>query len=142
PTATNVCGYRPEDHGNTTATATPLVISGTVYSASGVISQIGVDSDFFAFVATSGGNTTIRAEVDDYLNDLNAVVRLYDASGNLLATANPSNSFDAQLVASLANGVYFVEVASAGGNGEAGQYTLTITVPTPPPPPPPPPSGG
>ena len=136
--AINGFGYRVDDHGNVPATATVLTAAGTTYTATGIIAQVATDVDVFRFTATSGGPTTIRVDVDDYLNDLNARLRLFDASGNLIATDDPSNSFDARLSMNLSNGDYYAQVSSSGAAGEAGQYRLRIDVPLVPPPP----SGG
>lgn len=100
--ATNGFGYRADDHGNTTATATALTAAGTVYTATGVIEQVSADSDFFSFVATSGGTTTITVDVDDYLYDLDAALRVYDSSGTVIGTDSPTGSPDASVTLTLA----------------------------------------
>src|SRR5262249_53116144 len=75
----------------------------------------------------SGGSTTIQVNVDDYSNDLNAKLRVFDSTGTLIATDDPSSSFDANLTLNLTAGAtYYVEVSSHGSAGEAGQYVLHI----------------
>jgi hypothetical protein len=132
---TNGFGYWLDDHGNDPITATVLFPSGQSYGGSGVIAQVAGDVDYFRFRATTGGLTTIRVDVDDYLNDLNVGIRLLDAAGNEVARRFPGNSFDATLSLSLADADYFLEVGSKGAPGETGQYTVAISVPGVPPPP-------
>jgi len=146
----NGVGYRTDDHANNQAGATTLsAITTTVYGASGVIAQIGTDSDWFRFRGpATAGTVTVSALVNDYLNDLRPAVFLRDAAGNVIASsagaASGTPNFDATVTATLGDQDYFVSVASAGGVGEAGQYDLIVTLPNPPTTPPttPPPGGG
>jgi hypothetical protein len=125
----NQIGYRPDDHGNTLATATVLTGSGGVYTASGLIERLSiVDFDYFRF--TGAGATTITVSVDPYVNNLDVELRLFDAAGNLLATSDPSGSFSASLNVNLAAGTYYIEVRSDGDAGEAGQYDVFIQTTT------------
>jgi hypothetical protein len=132
--STNAFGYRTDDFGDTLATAAALTPTGLAYGASGIISQVASDVDVFRFATGGGGNTVIHADVDDYINDLNVKITLYNAAGTALAGDDPSNSFDASLSVNLPSGIYYVAVASHGDAGEAGQYALNITVPSLPPP--------
>src|ERR1700752_3239924 len=98
---------------------------GGIYTAQGIVSQL-VDLDYFTFTAL-GGATTIQVNVDEYVNDLNARVRVFDSTGALIATDDPFLPFDANLTLTLTAGaVYHVEVSSHGSAGEAGQYELDI----------------
>jgi hypothetical protein len=122
--ATNTFGYRSDDYPGTSPNgAQPLTASGSTYTASGIIEQL-TDVDFFRFAAS--GATTIRVDVDDYVNNLDVELRLINSSGVLLFTADLSTSFDAILTPTLAAGTYFVEVRSDQQSGEMGQYTLRI----------------
>lgn len=140
--ATNGIGYRPDDHGNTRTAATVLVPTGNVYQATGIIADPANDFDFFQFIATTGGQTVIRVDVVEYINDLDPIVRVYNSAGTLLQTADPGMSFDVTINIALNNATYFVEVRGHGVVGDAGQYSLTITTPNAPPPPGPPPGSG
>jgi hypothetical protein len=82
------------------------------------------------------GQTLIQANVDDYLNNLDVELRLYNSIGTLLATHDPAGSFDGQLFLNLAAGTYYVEVRSDGDPGEAGQYNVVVYPPGSLPPPP------
>ncbi len=143
--ATNAIGLRPDDHGNSQATATTLSLVGpTTYAGSGIINHVTNDTDWFRFSGPSvAGNVTVTVNVDEYINDLRPTVTLRDSAGTVVATATAAASgtpnFDATVTANLSNQDYFVTVGSAGQPGEAGQYDLIVTLPSPPTPPPPPP---
>jgi hypothetical protein len=122
----NTFGYRPDDYGNSIETATALTAGANGLRASGVIAQL-TDVDFFRI--TASGTTTITADVDEFVNDLDAELYLYDSTGALLASSDPANSFDASIVMSLTAGTYYVEVRCDGEPGEAGQYQLSVTSP-------------
>lgn len=125
----NLVALRADDHGGTTATATVLTPIGSIYSASGNIHQIN-DLDFFRFIAS--GSTTITIDVDEYVNNLDTELRLYNASGALLATVDPGTSFDSTLTMTLSEGTYYIDVRSDAEPGELGQYTVRITTTLPP----------
>ena len=143
--ATNGFGYRAPTAGTTLATATPLTAAGSTYTFSGVIRQP-TDANFFQIMAgATPGTTVLTASVNSYVNDLKPVLTVYDAGGNVVASADVAGVQNATLSLSLTPGaIYFVEVSSHGAAGQAGQYTLTATLPAPPPAPPPPtpPPGG
>lgn len=124
----NSIGLVPDDHGDTTATARILTATGGTYTASGVIRQT-TDLDVFRFGAGGTNPTTIRVDVDDYVSNLNVAITLLDSGGNVIATADDPNSFDA-LISMPLNGIYFLVVTSSAQNAaqysEIGQYTLTI----------------
>jgi VCBS repeat-containing protein len=121
----NTFGFRPDDHGDTRATATVLSASGLQYAARGIISHPSNDLDYFRFEAADA--TTILVDVDESVNNLDLEVRLFAGDGTLLALSDPANSFDGSLSRTLSQGVYFLEVKSDGEPGEVGQYTVQIT---------------
>ncbi|MBI5761858.1 MAG: pre-peptidase C-terminal domain-containing protein, partial [Planctomycetales bacterium] len=127
---TNTFGYRADDHGNVPSTATVIGIANGSGSTNGVISNLVSDSDYFQF--TASGTTRITANVDEYVNDLDTVLNVYNFNGGLLASSNPSNSFDAAVSLTLSAGTYFAEVRSHGSAGEAGQYTFRVDTSTAP----------
>ncbi|MFH1919863.1 MAG: hypothetical protein ABIP48_08270 [Planctomycetota bacterium] len=126
---TNAIGVRADDHGNTTGTATAMSYDPAAkrHSATGIIERLNTDVDFFSFqVFDSSGPIQIRADVDEYINDLDTELRVFHSSGTLLGTADPNDSFDAELSLNLAPGTYFAEVRSDGQDGEIGQYSITV----------------
>lgn len=115
--------YRPDDYGDTIASASNLTAAG----ASGFISSCMSDSDFFVFNAAQG-DTTFRATVDGYTADLNLQLRVYNLAGVLLASADPDDSLSADLTVYLpALGNYILEVRSHGDPGEMGAYQVNYS---------------
>ena len=119
---TNGFGYRADDHGNTAATADPLVQNGANVTASGVISTTS-DVDYFSFTATAG---TVQFSVNPatFGGMLDATLELRDATGTLLATANTA-SLSETLSKDVTAGSYRLVVKSRGNYGDVGQYTVT-----------------
>ncbi len=123
----NGIGYRPDDFGNTIGTAALLSPVGNAFSADGVISDLAVpDVDLFRFTINSNVTGSIRVDVDDYVNNLDVVLRLLDEAGNVVLVNDPGSSFDAFLGGTFLAGTYYVEISSDGDPGEAGQYALRI----------------
>ena len=60
---------------------------------------------------------------------LDLKLELRDAAGNLLTSADTS-SLGETLSTNLTAGTYYLLVASHGGYGDVGQYTLTATLPS------------
>jgi hypothetical protein len=111
---------RPDDHGETLGTSSMLPTSG----ATGIIETV-ADRDLFSFNALPG-NSALRVAADPYSGNGNFTLRVFGPTGLLLATSDPSDSPDASLTLSLAAGTYYAEVASHGGAGDLGQYSLTL----------------
>src|SRR4029434_11163560 len=84
----NGFGFRPDDHGNSAATATtPIVSASATFTAGGVIEQMS-DLDYFRF-SSPGGAFTFSVTVGED-NNLDPRLELLGADGNLLAAANPA----------------------------------------------------
>jgi hypothetical protein len=132
----NGFGYRTDDHGDSAATATPLAVgAGGAVSGSGVIERM-TDFDYFSF-STAAGTITLSVNVPTPYNNLDARLELYDASGNLVASADPSGSYSASITYSAAAGSYSLVVASHGLSANAtstnygfdvGQYSVSGTI--------------
>jgi hypothetical protein len=132
-------GYRTDDHGGTIATATALNVntSGAVNST-GIIERTG-DVDFFSFT-TGGGAISLSLATPTRHPNLDILVSLYNSSGTLLSTANPSG-LPASLSATLATGTYYVSVTGTGyanaatdgysNYGSLGSYAITGTIASP-----------
>ncbi len=125
----NGFGYRLDDYGNTASTASPLTVSGSQFSGSGIITTTN-DVDFFAFT-TDAGQIAISVSVLPGFNDLDAKLQLFDANGGLIATSDPSTSFGASFSGTVAAGSYRVAVSSHGSYGDVGQYTINGTIAVP-----------
>ena len=120
----NGFGYRPDDHGGTSAAATALSVAGNQLSGSGIITTTS-DLDYFSF-STGGGQLTLSVDVAAY-NNLDARIELREAGGALIASAAPSNSYGATLTATVAAGSYRLVVAAGSGYGNVGQYSVSGT---------------
>lgn len=134
---------RADDHGNTAATATTLAGTGSggvsSAAAEGVIERP-TDVDVFAF--TSGaGSATLTLSPAARSSNLDALVTLRDAAGNVLATANPVDTLNATMTVTLpAAGTYTVSVQGTGKGdplgtgytsyGSLGQYALSASFPS------------
>lgn len=136
--AINGFGYRPDDHGDTPATATQIQLtsagSGTFF---GVIER-NTDMDVFQ-VLLPDGISTISALPNAIGPNLDIQLDLLDASGNVIATANPFDELDATISQTLRGGIYFARVQGTGKQpqfgdpgypkyGSLGQYSLNFGV--------------
>ncbi len=107
-----------DDHGDTIATSTPM--SGS--SITGVLNPT-ADRDMFRFVA-SQGNAVIKVSSDTYTGNVDLELRIFDQSGQLFATAAPTNSLDASLTVYLPQATaYYAEVRS----NSIGSYRLDLS---------------
>jgi hypothetical protein len=132
----------PDDHGNSSATATKLVgniVNGkTLFALNGLVSST-TDIDVFKF--TSGlGTVSITALPYEASPNLDIVLQLLDASGKIIAQANPTTQLSANLLINIpVDGVYYLALRGAGkGNpktdgysayGSVGKYSFTILAP-------------
>lgn len=136
-TATGL-SYRPDDHGNTAATASYFP-AGSTLSATGIIER-NTDVDVFAFTTGAG---SIAINVAPWANgaNLDIVALLYNSSGGLVASNNPATQLAASISATVDAGTYFLHVRGTGagdplttgysGYASLGQYTITGTVVSP-----------
>jgi hypothetical protein len=122
----NGFGYRPDDHGDSPATADLLnVIDGIAASGAGVIERMS-DVDVFRF-HSDGGLVQLRADVAALGAMLDLKLSLADALGNVLAAADTA-SLGESVSTSVTAGDYYLSVASHGNYGDVGQYTISGTV--------------
>jgi hypothetical protein len=119
-------GYRSDDYGNTNAAATVLTVSGTSVSGSGIIAQNN-DIDVFSFT-TGAGTINLNLAVASVGANLDAVLELYNSTGSLVASNNPTNTQSASISQSVAAGNYFLHVKSNGSYGRVGQYSISGTI--------------
>ena len=111
-----------DDHGDTTSTATPLdaVSNGSTVNLVGTgMIRLRSDVDMFSFVA-GAGSYSISVHPAPFSPNLDIQARLYNGSGNLLATANPGDSLPATLSGNLSAGSYFVSVDGIGKGDPLG----------------------
>jgi ABC-type multidrug transport system fused ATPase/permease subunit len=87
-TTLNGFGYRVDQVGNTTASASPLTGTSGARSASGILETTG-DLDVFSF-STAGGVCSFTALGDPVSQNVDLLVEILDAGGSLIAAANPA----------------------------------------------------
>ena len=139
-TTTSRIPYRVDDHSSATnnvGAATPLTpAGGTVVVESGIIERAG-DVDVFSIIAT--GQTSVDLDFDpaEIGANLDIEVTVYDNSGVVVASNNPTNSLAASLNLSLSPGSYTVAIDGVGkgtaSNGwtdyaSLGEYNISGTI--------------
>ena len=124
-------GYRPDDFGDTIATATPLTAAGTSQSVVGIIERLN-DADVFSFLVTTAGRFDISAGRENP-SAVDLRLSVYDSLGNLVLTedgdprAAPMTMVNDQHVSvDLAAGTYYAIVQSHGNYADQGQYSLRV----------------
>jgi hypothetical protein len=132
--AGNGFGYRTDDHGNTSGTATKLSLSGNTVSASGLIER-SADVDVFSF-STGGGNVSLQVRPYAVGTNLDVRADLYNSAGLKIASSNPSTALDASLSLNLTAGTYYLHVDGVGSAnysdyGSIGRYTVSGTIAQP-----------
>lgn len=124
-TSQNGFGYRLDDHGSSTASATAISITSDppVFLDEGIIEK-NTDLDFFAFALTSGGELQVSIRPDSLAPNLDILARIHDASGTVLHTSNPSEALDAEFNVTLPAGDYYLSLQGTGfGNPPTDGYS-------------------
>ncbi len=132
----NGFGFRPDDYGDTIATAANLAVD-----ANGVVFQWGIvgtntDVDVFRF-EMGAGNLQLNLRPFRENPNLDILANLYDGQGNVIATSNPLGDVTASFNLNLPSGTYFVSVEGTGrpgrytSYGSMGFYTIEGVVPQP-----------
>jgi PKD repeat protein len=123
---------RADEHGDGITTAT--LLSGSSLSATGIISTR-ADADLFKFT-TAAGPISLTATPTGVSPDLDIAISLYDGSGTLLSTSNPS-TLASTLNSTVPAGTYYAAVDGVGTGdptvayndyGSLGEYSLSGTV--------------
>ena len=129
---TGKISYRADDHGNTIATATPLVMTGGTNVVSttpendpananpankGILESDG-DVDVFSFTTGSGA---VNLSVNPWImpsgtrgGNLDLLLELRGPNGTVLLTNNPASQTTAQIQTTLAAGTYYLSVRNTG----------------------------
>jgi hypothetical protein len=115
-------GYRPDDFGNTLASATPMASDGGLQYVSGIIERR-TDLDVFSFTAYDGGVSL--AAVPDSPSGVDLKLEIYDSAGHLVAAKDGATN-DQRMTLSLPAGVYYARVSSHGDYGDQGMYDLSV----------------
>jgi len=131
--------YRANDHGSTFQTATAWTQS--PLNQSGVVERTG-SQDVFTFTTGAGAVTfaanTYRCNTQTWGGNLDVILELYDASNNLVASANPLTDTNATLSTTVPTGTYYLVLKPVGAGsplssnpsgysvyGSLGNYKIT-----------------
>ncbi|WP_228048946.1 DUF4347 domain-containing protein [Nodularia sp. LEGE 06071] len=135
-TTRNGFGYRDDDTGNTIATAKPLTTTSTSLSGNGIIER-NTDIDFYSFY-TGAGAISFTVNPFTRAPNLDILAELYDASGNLIGSSNPSDLLSATITTNVAAGTYYLAIDGVGKGdplgtgytdyGSLGQYFINGTI--------------
>ncbi|WP_162659645.1 FG-GAP-like repeat-containing protein [Tuwongella immobilis] len=117
-------GFRPDEHGNTLATATALTVSGTDRLGTGIIERL-TDADLFSFQIASAGRYLI-ASTPEYPSGIELKHEILDSAGNLLASASDGRNAQ-RTTLQLAAGTYYLRISSIGNYGDLGSYNVRVT---------------
>jgi len=129
-------GYRADDHGDASTSASALVADGANVSGEGIIER-NTDLDFFSFY-TGSGTVTLSVSPAARGPNLDILATLYDEVGAVVDTSNPIGALDASFSLSLSAGTYYLAIDGTGegdplGNGYSdyaslGYYSISGTV--------------
>ncbi len=122
----NNTGFKNDDHGNSIAEATPILVdnNGNVSASQnfGIISER-TDMDLFSFVIETG-NVTFNLEPNPDYPNLNIQARILNAIGEEVAISNPLTDLNASFNTQLTEGTYYLEIDGVGeGNDFSSGYS-------------------
>jgi len=135
-TTKNGFGYRADDYGDTRANSKTISVAKDGVCVGGVIER-NTDVDFFKF-RYDGGKLTLQVGGIEGVTNLDALVKLYDSSGKLLQTYDPTDSLSATVeITGRSSGTYYLSVEGTGlkrngktiytDYGSLGQYTIVAS---------------
>jgi HYDIN/CFA65/VesB family protein/reprolysin-like metallo-peptidase family M12B len=123
----NGFGLRPDDFGDSLSAASSLSVQSGTVNVKGIIEDY-QDADVWKFT-TGGGTVRLALNVAPFGANLDSILELKNASGQIVASSNSSVSLGSSLSATVAAGTYYVVARATGGYGSMGQYSLTGSVP-------------
>ena len=132
----NGFGYRADDHGNTSGTATPLAqnaAGNAAATANGGVIETRADVDVFSISINGGGSASITVNPNPDYPDLDVVLTLRNSGGTAVGFADPATD-NASLFLTLSAGTYYLSVDGGRGNlgadsdyGSLGTYSIAVT---------------
>ena len=105
--------WRPDDHADSAAQATPLASLGPNHWIGEGVIETRTDYDMFSF-AWNGGSTRIAITPTSVSPNVDLRAELYDSSQNLIAVSDVTDQLSASFEQSLAAGTYYVRVTGTG----------------------------
>ena len=145
-TIASYISYRSDDHGDTPATATPLVLTGgtnivstrldtdptNLHPANKGILEHNTDVDVFSFTTGSG---PISLTVNPWImpsgtrgGNLDVLLELHNQSGSLLLTNNPASQTLAQIQTTLSAGKYYLYIRNTAAGDPLASTPTGYTV--------------
>jgi PKD repeat protein len=130
---------RPDDHGNTAASATPLVVTNSTSVSGGGIIERSTDEDHFSFL-TGAGTITLNVSAAARSPNLDVKAELHDSLGGLMASANSPTSLNASISLFLPAGSYTLAIDGVGNGdlvtgysdyGSIGEYSISGMIVSP-----------
>ncbi len=114
-TTQNGFGYRTDDHGSATGTATAIDVDHAILELveEGIIERTN-DVDYFLFTMPGDGDVQFEINPDNLAANLDIRARLHDGGGVVLFTSNPTDSLHANFDVSLSAGNYYLSIDGAG----------------------------
>ncbi len=117
----NGFGFRLDDHGNTTASATNLAAGSSIFGW-GIVEQRS-DLDFFSFDFLTAGNLNLQINPFQGRPNLDILANLYDSNGALLFSSNPVDDVNAFFnLQNLNAGRYYLSIDGTGKSGVYSDY--------------------
>lgn len=129
--------FRPDDHGNSIASASELTVTGTTVSGKGIIERT-TDRDYFSFL-TGAGTVTLNITPATRDPDLDILAELTDSAGTPIPSSNPAG-LSASISADLPAGTYYLAIDGAGAGdpttgysdyGSLGEFNISGTIVNP-----------
>ena len=132
-------GYRNDDHGNSTGSATALRRTGDALAGNGLIERT-TDQDYFSF-STGGGTVSFAVNTVSRFGNLDIVARLFDGGGQQIGSFDTpgGGQLSVSVSANLGAGTYYLQIDGTGsGNpttdgysdyGSLGTFSISGTAP-------------
>jgi hypothetical protein len=119
-------GFRADDHGNSTATADPMLTNydASTLSNKGIVNSTS-DWDFFKFT-TGGGSFQITVNPAKFGPNLVPIAELWSAN-RWVASADAGGMAQSIIHANVPAGTYYVLVKGWVDDGDVGQYTVSVS---------------
>jgi hypothetical protein len=134
---TNGFGYRTDDHGNTTGTATNAIFTNNRFAFDGIIERPN-DMDMVRVNVTQGGRVQATAlpysvGAGNIGANVDLQMELTNSAGTVLGVYNPATELSASLDTTLPAGVYFLRVSSKGNSyapdfATLGSYSVEVSM--------------
>lgn len=135
----NMISLKPDDHGNSYASATNLPTAGNQISSTGLITHKD-DIDFFRLQIPVSTQVILQvlplvAQNNPFGANIDLAMAIYNSSGQLIKRYSPDTDINVSIDTNLNAGSYFVAIEGIGNNflpdyGSLGNYVLTGSINT------------